>query len=49
MKKICLQDMKLQEIGFDKMLNLKQKGFADQRIGNLTRSSSQEVRNLRKN
>ena len=36
----CLQDMKLQEIGFDKMLNLKQKGFADQRIGNLTRSSS---------
>jgi carbamoyl-phosphate synthase large subunit len=30
------------------MLNLKQKGFADQRIAKLTRSTSQDVRNLRK-
>ncbi len=43
-----LQDTKLQEIDFKKMLNLKQKGFADKRIADLTRSTSQEVRNLRK-
>jgi carbamoyl-phosphate synthase large subunit len=43
-----LQDLKLQEIDFQKMLNLKQKGFADQRIAKLTRSTSQDVRNLRK-
>ena len=43
-----LQDIKLQEIDFHKMLNLKQKGFADQRIAKLTRSTSQDVRNLRK-
>jgi carbamoyl-phosphate synthase large subunit len=43
-----LQDIKLQEIDFYKMLNLKQKGFADQRIAKLTRSTSQDVRNLRK-
>ncbi len=43
-----LQDTKLQEIGFDKMLKLKQKGFADMRIAELTRSTSQDVRNLRK-
>ena len=35
-----LQDIKLQEIDFHKMLNLKQKGFADQRIAKLTRSTS---------
>ena len=43
-----LQDMKLQELDFHRMLNLKQKGFADQRIAKLTRSSPQEVRNHRK-
>jgi carbamoyl-phosphate synthase large subunit len=43
-----LRDIKLQEIDFHKMLNLKQKGFADQRIAKLTRSTSQDVRNLRK-
>ena len=43
-----IQDSKLQEIDFHKMLNLKQKGFADQRIAKLTRSTSQEVRNHRK-
>ena len=43
-----LQDIKLQEIDFHKMLKLKQKGFADQRIAKLTRSTSQDVRNLRK-
>ena len=30
-----LQDMHLQDIDFSKMLNLKQKGFADQRIADL--------------
>jgi carbamoyl-phosphate synthase large subunit len=43
-----LQDTKLQEIDFHKMLNLKQKGFADQRIAKLTKSTSQDVRDLRK-
>ena len=43
-----LQDMKLQEIDFHKMLNLKQKGFADQRIAKLTKSTAQDVRDLRK-
>jgi carbamoyl-phosphate synthase large subunit len=43
-----IQDSKLQEIDFHKMLNLKQKGFADQRIAKLTRSTSQDVRNHRK-
>jgi carbamoyl-phosphate synthase large subunit len=43
-----IQDSKLQEIDFHKMLNLKQKGFADQRIAKLTRSTSQEVRSHRK-
>ena len=43
-----LQDTKLQEIDFEKMLNLKQKGFSDMRIAKLTRSTSQDVRNLRK-
>jgi carbamoyl-phosphate synthase large subunit len=43
-----LQDTKLQEIGFETMLNLKQKGFADKRIAKLTRSSSKDVRSLRK-
>ena len=43
-----LQDTKLQEIDFETMLNLKQKGFADKRIAKLTQSSSKEVRSLRK-
>ena len=43
-----LQDTKLQEIDFEKMLNLKQKGFSDMRIAKLTRSTSQDVRNIRK-
>jgi carbamoyl-phosphate synthase large subunit len=43
-----LQDTKLQEIDFHKMLNLKQKGFADQRIAKLTKSTAQDVRDLRK-
>jgi carbamoyl-phosphate synthase large subunit len=43
-----LQDMKLQEIDFHKMLNLKQKGFADHRIAKLTKSTAQDVRDLRK-
>ena len=43
-----LQDTKLQEIDFETMLNLKQKGFADKRIAKLTRSSSKDVRSLRK-
>ena len=43
-----LLDMKLNEIDFEKMLNLKQKGFSDSRIANLTRSSSQNVREFRK-
>jgi carbamoyl-phosphate synthase large subunit len=43
-----IKDSKLQEIDCHKMLNLKQKGFADQRIAKLTRSTSQEVRNHRK-
>ena len=43
-----LQDMKLQEIDFYKMLNLKQKGFADHRIAKLTKSTAQDVRDLRK-
>ena len=43
-----IKDSKLQEIDFHKMLNLKQKGFADQRIAKLTRSTSQQVRNHRK-
>ncbi|MDB2600006.1 carbamoyl-phosphate synthase large subunit, partial [Gammaproteobacteria bacterium] len=43
-----LQDTKLQEIDFHKMLNLKQKGFADHRIAKLTKSTAQDVRDLRK-
>jgi carbamoyl-phosphate synthase large subunit len=43
-----LQDTKLQEIDSKKMLNLKEKGFADRRIADLTRSTSKEVRHLRK-
>ncbi|MDB4043192.1 carbamoyl-phosphate synthase large subunit [Gammaproteobacteria bacterium] len=43
-----LQDTKLAEISYEKMLNLKQKGFADQRIADLTRTSSKEVRIARK-
>ena len=43
-----LQDMHLQDIDFSKMLNLKQKGFADQRIADLTRSNAIDVRKARK-
>ena len=43
-----LQDTKLNEIDFDKMLNLKKKGFADRRIADLTSSSTKEVRDFRK-
>src|SRR5210317_1422722 len=43
-----LQDTKLQEIDFEKMLNLKQKGFSDKRIAKLTCSTPIEVRNFRK-
>ena len=43
-----LQDMHLQDIGSSKMLNLKQKGFADQRIADLTRSNAIDVRKARK-
>ena len=43
-----LQDMHLQDIDSSKMLNLKQKGFADQRIADLTRSTVIDVRKARK-
>ena len=43
-----LQDMHLQDIDSSKMLNLKQKGFADQRIADLTRSNAIDVRKARK-
>ena len=43
-----LQDTKLNEIDFDKMLNLKKKGFADRRIADLISSSTKEVRDFRK-
>ena len=43
-----LQDINLQGIDFSKMLNLKQKGFADQRIADLTRSNAIDVRKARK-
>ena len=43
-----LQDMHLQDIDSSKMLNLKQKGFADQRIADLTRSTAIDVRKARK-
>ena len=43
-----LQDMHLQDIDSSKMLNLKQKGFADQRIADLTRSNAFDVRKARK-
>ena len=40
--------MHLQDIDSSKMLNLKQKGFADQRIADLTRSTVIDVRKARK-
>ena len=43
-----LQDINLQDLDFSKMLNLKQKGFADQRIADLTRSTVIDVRQARK-
>ncbi len=43
-----LQDTNLQDIDFSKMINLKQKGFADQRIADLTRSTAKDVRQARK-
>ena len=43
-----LQEIKLEDIDFNKMLNLKQKGFSDKRIAKLTCSTPIEVRNFRK-
>jgi len=43
-----LRNINLSEIDFDKMLNLKKKGFSDRRIADLTKKSSKEVRDLRK-
>ena len=43
-----LQDTKLEELSFQKMLELKQKGFSDQRISYLTKSSASKVRQVRK-
>ena len=40
--------MKLQNINFDNVLNLKQEAFADHRIAKLTSATSQDVRNHRK-
>ena len=43
-----LQDTKLNEIDFDKMLNLKKKGFADEEFADLVSSSTKEIEDFRK-
>jgi len=43
-----LQGFDLEDLSFEKMLELKQKGFADQRIAILTKSSPKDVRLKRK-
>ena len=43
-----MQDTKLEELSYQKMLQLKQQGFADQRIADFTRSTSARVRSRRK-
>ena len=44
----ALQGTKLDKISYEKMLTLKKRGFGDQRIADLTRSTNQEVRAARK-
>ena len=46
-KEKSLKDIKLADISFEMMLDLKQKGFADHRIAYLTGTSDQEVRSFR--
>ena len=46
-KEKSLKDIKLADISFEMMLDLKQRGFADHRIAYLTGTSDQEVRSLR--
>jgi len=43
-----LQDSKLEDLSYETMFRLKQKGFADQKIAFLTRSTSDKVRSTRK-
>ena len=43
-----LQDSQLQDLDFNKMLHLKQKGFADKRIADLTQTTANDVRQVRK-
>ena len=46
-KEQLLKDMKLADISFETMLDLKQRGFADHRIAYLIGASDKEVRSLR--
>jgi len=46
-KEKSLKDIKLADISFEMMLDLKQRGFADHRIAYLTGTSDQEVRSFR--